>query len=188
MSQFPATASVLSATSIAADSSSTLPLLTIPSLSAASISQQHLKEKLTQAVHSPPSEPSRQLEWVLGLVHDSVIYSQSMVHETLGSSQTSLDRANVSCFVRQIGELLAQIVTSLQNLLEQGVNIPRMQETLVAFDFFLCQALLVNSPLTIDTFFEMTSIHEQRQLLVTALKKYTAMLAELQTIDASFQL
>ena len=75
MSQFPATVSVLPGASMA-NSNSTLPLLTMPPLSTSSLSQQHLKEKLTQAVQSPPSEPSRQLEWVLGLVHDSVIYSQ----------------------------------------------------------------------------------------------------------------
>lgn len=56
--------------------SSTLPLLAIPSLTTSSMSLQHLKDKLTHVVQSRPIETSKYLEWVLGLVHDSVIYSQ----------------------------------------------------------------------------------------------------------------
>ena len=40
--------------------------------------------------------------------------ARTMVQETLGSTQSSSDRANVGSFIRQIGELLAQIVSSLQ--------------------------------------------------------------------------
>lgn len=56
--------------------SSTLPLLTIPSLTVSSMSLRHLKDKLTHVVQSRPTETSKYLEWVLGVVHDSIIYSQ----------------------------------------------------------------------------------------------------------------
>ncbi|CAI8006259.1 hypothetical protein GBAR_LOCUS4618 [Geodia barretti] len=87
--------------------SSSLPLLT-PSSSLS------LRDKLTMVAQTPPTIPPRQLEWALGLVHDSIIYSQSLVQETLSSVQTPADRANVCHFVRQVVELLSHIVSSLQ--------------------------------------------------------------------------
>ena len=37
-----------------------------------------LKEKLTLSSQTPPTDPAQLLEWVLGLVHNSILYSQSV--------------------------------------------------------------------------------------------------------------
>ncbi|CAI8006255.1 hypothetical protein GBAR_LOCUS4618, partial [Geodia barretti] len=73
------------------------------------------------------------------------------------------------------------------SLLENNTTIQRAHDFLTAIDFFLSRACQVNSPLTINTFFELLLMKEQRELLETALGTFSNMLAQLRSVDTSFE-